>query len=185
MFKKIFIIILFLSFGIIIGYYLKPQINVIIYDQTKSIPKADDFQQMLNSDAGKRAASLSPEIAEDVMRVKSLTPLVKAGPFHLSFNPKTNDFLILQMVDQQPIVEQATEGDEISLLFTAKGLGPFFHFLEKVDYMVPKNILTLIPMGMDVSIRFWITRQEMCTRKRKCNGLKWAIWTISNRRRME
>jgi len=129
MFKKIFIIILFLSFGIIIGYYLKPQINVIIYDQTKSIPKADDFQQMLNSDAGKRAASLSPEIAEDVMRVKSLTPLVKAGPFHLSFNPKTNDFLILQMVDQQPIVEQATEGDEISLLFTAKGLGPFIHFV--------------------------------------------------------
>src|SRR3989304_1650375 len=101
MFKKIFIIILFLSFGIIIGYYLKPQINVIIYDQTKSIPKADDFKQMLNSDAGKRAASLSPEIAEDLMRYQGVPrPANQHGVLVRRHLPDTAHH-VLQMVDQQ------------------------------------------------------------------------------------
>lgn len=105
---KVLIAGIFFVLGLIIGVLVplrgRPEINVIPYSPSIKVSPQQDF-------------SLRP--------LGNLIPLVEAGPFLMAFDPETQDYLIDNLREGQPILRQKTQNDETSCIFVAKRFGCF------------------------------------------------------------
>ena len=106
-----------LAFGIFIGYSLKPQVRVELYDPTGSIPASNAWEQAFDRSALAKWASAATEPAAYLTQLKKLRPLVEAGPFFVALNPANGDFWIQDRQENQPMAWRITLGDEILLLY--------------------------------------------------------------------
>ena len=112
--RKYLFIIVVLLFGLMCRYYLRPRINVIVCEPASSLWDLDNLQKKAKHD---------PIVSGylDYIKKRNMKPLVQAGPFFLAMNPTNGDFQILHMDDQTTLIDQTTEGNEISLELTAEG----------------------------------------------------------------
>ena len=108
-----------LFFGIVIGYTAKPQFTVQAYDPSVCVPDAKDLPEDLRAQR-KVGFVRSDYIDESVKVMRGMKPLVKAGPFHMAWNPDTDDFWITLRNGNQTLVTQMNIENETELSFSAK-----------------------------------------------------------------
>ena len=108
-----------IALGLFIGYAMKPQVKVVIYDQAVCSPGPTDFWKD-NNRLINEFRDTDPDLADQLIQMKKIRPLVKAGPFTILWNPNNGDYVIYDMVDQQAIAMQITEGEETNLTFNGK-----------------------------------------------------------------
>lgn len=106
-----------LAFGIFVGYSLKPQVKIELYDPTGSIPASNDWEQAFDRSSLAKSASTEAKAAAYLTQLKKLKPLVEAGPFFVAFNPANGDFWIQDCQRNQPIASQITLGAETLVMY--------------------------------------------------------------------
>lgn len=183
-----------LVFGVIVGYQLKPSVDVRVPDPTK-VEKVPTIEIPDDTFKGLGHEEFLKSVTDEV---ESLKPVGKIGPFSIYVNPKTNYYMISEDDGRSTTVIQYTKDGQttLSLIGKRQEVSVDLHY----DKTTGKRLRSIYQTNKDGGLTAptkWIYYdndgdgqfEEMVDSENgiayKLKGLQWVAFSRQNKRNTE